>query len=233
MRTALCLSGQPRNIKMGFPYINKFLIQPFKSDVFVHTWVNPEDVGKKIYHPVNNNVLSDPIEENVGDIILDLYHPICWKFEKQIQFDPKDFKQEYPSVQPVNVFSMWYSVWQAFGAMTQYEAHASFQYDFVIRARFDWAVSSQIGINPNAITCPNDSGVKGGINDQFAASSRLNMEIYCGLFNRIEQYYREDKVPFCNELMIAHHLKKNNVSIAPVKISYGIIRSSEHIHWKL
>ena len=93
MRTALCLSGQPRNIKMGFPYINKFLIQPFKSDVFVHTWVNPEDVGKKIYHPVNNNVLSDPIEENVGDIILDLYHPICWKFEKQIQFDPKDFKQ--------------------------------------------------------------------------------------------------------------------------------------------
>ena len=46
MRIALCLSGQPRNVRAGWDNLNSTIIQENSNlDIFVHTWWDESYVG--------------------------------------------------------------------------------------------------------------------------------------------------------------------------------------------
>jgi hypothetical protein len=76
----------------------------------------------------------------------------------------------------------------------EHEKEFEMTFDWVIRSRFDFALNTEIPFEeldnsklyiPNCRMTPNrDFG-----NDQFAFSSSRNMDKYCNVFNRIDEFY--------------------------------------------
>lgn len=225
MRTALCLSGQPRSVSQAFPFIQKNIIEPNSPDVYVHAWVDEHIRGSKPLAACGA-IASDTIPENIEDVILDLYHPVDYIFEEQIQFDTKDYhERKAPMIKPQNSMSQWYSAKECF-SMIDTE-----KYDRVFRMRFDWAITVPVivGEYMNAILCPNDCPHPNGINDQFAVGPTEHMRIYMSLFDHIDDIYRSG-VRYCDEQLLHAHLTNNEIYMHKVDIPYNIIRYSEDLH---
>ncbi|KKN07145.1 hypothetical protein LCGC14_1070050, partial [marine sediment metagenome] len=49
MKIAVCISGQPRNVHKGFTHIQPNLLAGNDVDVFIHTWIDEEQVEKRDY----------------------------------------------------------------------------------------------------------------------------------------------------------------------------------------
>ena len=45
MKVALCLSGQPRVIEVGYQKLKAALLDHNDVDVFVHTWFDPDNLS--------------------------------------------------------------------------------------------------------------------------------------------------------------------------------------------
>jgi hypothetical protein len=79
MKIALCLSGQPRNIEIGFNKLKNSILDNNDVDVFVHTWYDPDNLSTRSVIPgrENNTVSLDADKK-----ILDLYQPKSHRIEK-------------------------------------------------------------------------------------------------------------------------------------------------------
>jgi len=232
-RVAVCISGQPRSVEQGFEFINKHVIQPNQADVFIHTW--QPTYTEAFINPVNGSEVGDAVGMGISNTILDLYEPHGVIFDKQIVFDEKDYNDRaYPGMKASWMLSMWYSVQMANWLKCNAEDEFGPKYDAVFRMRFDWALRDDMVVlnrDSKVITVPSDCAHPTGINDQFAIGSSKEMDIYCSLYDHIEEYYREDDQPFCNEILLKHHLTKQGVEIYPVSMGYGLIRSADRIQW--
>ena len=51
MKIALCLSGQPRVVEVGFQKLNETILQHNDVDVFIHTWFDPENLSTQSVIP--------------------------------------------------------------------------------------------------------------------------------------------------------------------------------------
>ena len=109
--------------------------------------------------------------------------------------------------------------------------HAS-QYDFFIYTRPDVCLND--GLSMNVLQASKDSNVayvpssghwRGGVNDQFVLSSWGVMQVYLGLFKKIEQYYLKEKVLMHPELMLKHHLELHKIQIHKLPCENVIFRS--------
>lgn len=232
-RVAVCISGQPRSVEQGFEFINKHVIQPNQADVFIHTW--QPTATEAFINPVNGSEVGDAVGADITNTILDLYKPHGCIFDVQFPFDEKDYNDRaYPGMKAEWMLSMWYSVYMANWLKCNAEDDFGPKYDAVFRMRFDWALKNHLDVqfvDPNVIVVPNDCPHAGGINDQFAVGSSKNMDIYSSVYDHIEEYYREDGQPFCNEILLGHHLQKQGVGVLPISIEYGLIRSADRIQW--
>lgn len=234
-RVAVCISGQPRSVEQGFKFINKHIIQPNQADVFIHTW--QPTATEAFINPMNQSKVGDAVGIDITDIIQSLYTPKFAQFEEQIEFDEKDYNDRaFPGMKASWMLSMWYSVWMANEFKKGVEMVEG-KYDAVFRMRFDWALTDDLivtDIDPNIkgrILVPRDCAHSTGFNDQFAVGSSKNMDIYSSVYNHIEEYYRQDNQPFCNEILLKHHLTKQGVEVRPIGIGYGLIRSADRIQW--
>lgn len=234
-RIALCLSGQPRNVEKGFEYIKRNLIDCNDVDIFTHTWDTPADIGKDFINPTNNIKCGEAVDENLSDLILDLYSPTVAKFEEQIVFDEKDYgDRAFMGVKPAWILSMWYSIQAANQLQQQYSNDHGIQYDITIRTRFDWAINEPLVMEEliaDTMICPRDCFSPDGFNDQFVAGPTSLVNSYSDLYNHIEEYYRFDRQPFCNEILLKHHLTKHHLKMQPIPIGYGLIRGADKIQW--
>lgn len=228
MKVALCLSGQPRSVEQAFPYIKENIIKPNNPDIYVHAWVD-ENIRGGLPLNAGGHLASNPIPENIDDIILNLYGPTKYKFEEQIEFEDKNYNErKAPMIKPKNSQSQWYSVKQAFSLIEE-------RYDAIIRMRFDWGIKIPIRVkdyNLDVVTSPNDCPHYKGINDQFAFSIHDHMMVYAQLYDHIDYIYNEQGIRYCDEQMLVQHLENFGIGINPVKIPYEIIRHQEKKHQK-
>ncbi len=227
MRTAVCISGQPRNVEAGLEFIKPHLLKPNKPDVFIHVWWDEDVVGTQIVN-AGGHVASRMVRPGTLDYIMEKYNPIMMEFEEQIQFDEKNYNEnKYPGITPFFSLSQRYSIWKSHELKRMHEEKRGFKYDAVMKVRFDWAVYNPIYVENfdlSVINAPDRNPHPNGLDDTFAVSSSENMDIYSRLYFDIDEYYNEDGIPFCDELLLHHHLQKHGLGTATHPIKYDLLR---------
>lgn len=219
MKIAYCISGQPRFFEKGYESMFLKFIENNKehsTDVFIHTWHNPDLVNQQYDSSEWNVGISDTYKENTIDNICKLYKPKKILVERPIDFKIKQQYDTNKAKQPTNItFSMFNSIYKSNELKKQAEAEELFKYDFVIRSRFDWFLKEQINIEDldrNTLYIPNRCPTENAYNDQFAIGSSKDMDIYCDTYNNIEAHWYFDKIMLSNESLLYHQLHKNKVT---------------------
>lgn len=222
MKVAICLSGQPRFIEEGYNNIFEKITSKYDVDFFVHTWWNNElsATGCSRKYTYKSNAL---------ELIMEYYNPVLMLKEPQINFNTYT-DVNYETMNPVSLYSMFYSIKWANDLKSFYEKKNKFKYDAVIRCRFDILIES-FNINLldldlsdiNLSYIYTDTVGNGHPNDQLAISSSENMDYYCGLYDKIDDYYNEGFKNFVGERILKYHLK-NKLYISD-KIKNNIIKS--------
>lgn len=234
MKIALCLSGQPRNVKKGYEYINKNIIEFNKNngheiDIFIHTWFSKDMIDQPIYNS-GGHVSSDAITYKTYSDILELYHPLASVIQHPVKFDELNYNEnKFEFINVHNSLSQRFSVSECISMAFLYDPIYSKYYDGYLRMRFDWAIKEPFNIDQyplsyKTIYLPNDCPHMNGVNDQFAYGEWNGMQIYSGLMKNIHNLYNSYSIPFVDELLLYKHLEINNVKMKTVSIPYTLLR---------
>lgn len=222
MKTAVCISGQPRNVQKGFAFIEPNLLARNNCDVFIHTWWDDEQIGKQFIN-AGEHVASEPVYGDTLSTIIEWYCPVAMHFEPQRDFDEKNYAERaFPAIKPFASLSQKYSAQRAH----ELRRESGRYYDAVIRLRFDYALQTPIileNYDLSAVNVPNRCPHAGGIDDTFAIGNAENMNVYGDLFDYIDDLY-ESGVAFCDEILLGQHLARNNVPVRLHDIAYDLIR---------
>lgn len=221
MRIALCLSGQPRFIEESFPYIKKNILEKNDNvDVFLHCWFNPEEVGQKfsntsdtVREQGNGHLRSDTVE-----LLKELYQPVSLLIEPQEDFSDR-IKPQYTNARdktnPFATFSMWESIRRCNRLKTELEIKNSFQYDVVIRTRFDLKLETPLviqNLNDDSLHTsrhnPNDDLVEDIL---FYASSPV-MDKISELPTMLDEHFHKINL-WNNERLLHTHCLYNSITI--------------------
>ena len=129
MKIAVCFSGQMRTALENFENIKEFLGELYDScDFFVHVWDLCE---YKTYNV--SNIKRKPYRESEekSNKIRNQYQP------KKMIFDNIDYSTGYKICTMYGIQPLWYSFWKSIQLKKQYEIENGFEYDYVIKLRFD------------------------------------------------------------------------------------------------
>lgn len=220
MKTALILSGQFRDAKRSFDSIKRFILDPYKPDVFISSWLNPSKIVPSAWF---GNTPDDDCD--VSDII-SMYSPKSLIMET---FDdaPESFYQQQSRIldsslspgagtKTLNVFSMWYKKHSANQLKIKWETQNSFKYDVVILSRFDLVFLEDPSIEilpPGKIKIPQGFDWCDGIGDLFAFGDSLTMDEYFKIFEKMSLYRLDQKVSPTPELIHKHHLEQSKINL--------------------
>jgi hypothetical protein len=251
MKFALCLSGQVRSYETAYSSLKANIIDLLEPDIFFHTWAR-----RGIKDSIESIKGSKPTRYqetealNINDLVR-TYRPKSFLVE-----DDKlaMFKKQAEIIKPLHVapwyriengLSMQYSIWRANSLKSEYENALGFQYDGVIRCRFDLAFSTPIDIRVNLNAMANTIFLAPKMNedwrvpfdmpnDQCAYSSSILMDYYASLYTYFEYYVNRRKrahfdFPFTGEGMLRAHLFKSplrpvGLAIEEAAISMRIVR---------
>lgn len=228
MKVALLLSGQFREGADCFPYLKGRILDKYSPDVFISCW-NPSEI-------INYSLQADTIHLGdtltIGDVI-SLYKPksiLSEDFDSDKIMRIAERASHYDlytpmngEMNPVSVFCMWYKIGSSLRLMKEYESATGVKYDYIIKARFDVKIHSDIipTSDSYSVVIPRGFDWRGGINDVFAHGQRNAMEHYCSLYDSIENYISGSSVFFHPETLLRHHLYSSefNVERSDLKIS--------------
>ena len=240
MKVALCLSGQPRVVDIGYQKLSQAILQHNDVDVFIHTWFDPENLSTQSVIPGRE---SHTLDSLAIEKLQRYYQPKKILVEK-----PKSWKRSYgfPDKCFTNAWtwalevqggldvakeyinntthSMFYSMMMANLIKEQYSAETGVEYDLVIRNRIDY--SPHVVLNLNDISIEDDTLVyqdlnqpDGMISDWFGMGTTNTMNVFCGVYNQIGQLIKQSSEVdgfWCNELLLKHHIENNKIKRAPV-----------------
>lgn len=240
MKIALCLSGQPRVVDIGFQKLNQSILQNNDVDVFIHTWFDLENLNTNSIIPGRE---GHTLDSQAIDKLVNYYQPKRIMVEKS-----KNWKRRYdiPDKCFTNAWtwalevkdgievakdyicnttnSMFYSMMMANLIKEQYSIETDIRYDFIIRNRIDY--SPHVVLNFNNMILDNDvllyqdlNQPDGMISDWFAMGRTNAMNVFCGVYNHIGQLIRQSNQIdgyWCNELLLKHHIANNKIKINPV-----------------
>ena len=215
-KIALCLSGEPRNTMVSFPYLYESFLNPslgFDIDVFIYT--------TKPYRTI------------------DLYSPVNYKVETQDDYSIYNTYTsnrgidmlKYHSTPFRNTFLMYYGIKQVFN-LTQ-----NHQYDYYIRCRPDiifhtpldlYYIIKSLKENNKDIFVPHSYVVenwKDIVNDQLAICNFKSFKIYSSIVDNLLDLVNHNK-SFYPEGLLATSLNKNNLKIERGGVNYSLIRKN-------
>jgi hypothetical protein len=210
MKIALCISGLLRTFEKNFPNLEKFFIQKYHPDIFVHTW---------------SQIDRDVKIKNFQKKIEDVYKPKKLLIEEPCNFHISQNIQNlnYGKYDINGVLSMYYSINKSINLIDEnYDTVIRFRGDCLLKHNFDL-----LEIN-NSIVIPL-YGNFSGCNDQIAYGSQENMKLYAECFNNINNYCSEG-AEFCPEKLLNYHIQKNNLPVEKQDIDYDIVWYNGHIH---
>ena len=221
MKVALCLSGLTRSVKFSWPLIKRYLVEPYNSDVFLHTW---EDIDNEGMRPRVNGGTDTPsfLLETKENFIMEEINPKTYKLE-----DWEDFKKR-DGLHMLDVRSMFYSIQAANKLKLEHEELNGIKYDIVIRSRMDMFYEQSLIESEVTDVLENDvlyiqyagnpkGWAKAGYNqmrftDIFAFSTSQNMDIYSDTIKDLT-------IP-SGEVAITKSLNKNNINTKWSKIRF-------------
>lgn len=196
MRIALCLTGQPRALEEGFSYYQKNLLAHYNIDVFCHSW-----------------------NTHLNDKILELYNPVDYKFENY------KFSKKYDEIYahcnvhhtspPRYSLAQFYSVLQTRDMKSKYELENNFTYDWVIKARYDYALNFVINfekLDTSKIHLPirkyvhPDGTYDKGFCDLFGFGSSYYMNKYMSVYEFIDHFSSVPNFKFFGEHLLSSTL---------------------------
>jgi len=232
-RIALCFSGQLRNIDEGFKHIQKNVLEPNREnwdiDVFVHTWLAQEDIGKP-YIAANGSVASVPVARDSLAQIYEYYNPQKMLVEKQIKFDEKNFGQRKATmIVPWFSLSKCYSMQKSIELKKKHEEETLVSYDLVMTMRFDLAIVAPVvfdNFDPGAVNTSTHGVCDGiGVDVTHSIMSSKNADVYGSILDHVENYYN-DGVLFCDEHFFHRHLDHHHIKINRTFLlnNYALIR---------
>jgi hypothetical protein len=212
MKVALCVSGQPRCIRLAFPYVASNILARNDVTVFIHTWWDSQRdpfPEVSLYNP-KGVVVETPIRPNLS------------KYTRVPPPQP-NWKVKDPAMA---TYCQLYSINKCNELKKNYEKNFNVKFDWVIRTRFDFAINGVIPFDqidnsklyiPNCrMTKERDFG-----NDQFAFSSSENMDKYADTFNHIDEFYDNGTTMICEDMMSEnwklHNLVGDNLVYVDVK----------------
>jgi hypothetical protein len=247
VKTALCLSGQARSIEENFSNIKNTILDKNDVDVFVHTWFDEDDVGKRFnnvpaYSKTHDITFNATLKSNTASLIENLYSPKKILIEKQKCFIDKELihradeiagthpENPYKNrwyIRPQYCFSMFYSIMKANQLKKDFELELGKNYDCVVRYRFDMHFGgTPLEFNMYDMNCMHimrHSHCSYSYQDTFAFSSSKNMDFYADTFNYIDEYFKKG-VEFCPEILLGHRLVTSNIKIQQIHYPYHIVR---------
>ena len=147
MRIAICFSGQIRTGVESSKNIKRFIgdLYPY-CDFFIHTWnVNSQ---KQMY--------GENVDYDMSEVSISTLNNI-----KSI-YDPKEFYVDDFFGERIYSAPLFYSWMRSVEYMTKYEESNNFEYDYVVKFRFDNIFSSDVSlinfinmVRPNMFICEN------------------------------------------------------------------------------
>ena len=222
MRVALCFSGLPRFVEETFSYWKHSLLDPYQPDVFVHTWSEPGTVDYN----------------NLSRTLSTLYQPRVLTIQAPEKFDVSIYRDRiWPHrTTPSNQVSQYTSIKRSLELRRLWETHNQFEYDIVVRARFDWylkevdlEVNNEINVAHTPTLSRHQFQFQGqpyvGISDQFAYGSSENMTVYSQLVDNMPQLYQDYGIDFCGELLLKGHLLYHQLGVKEHRWTNGMVRS--------
>lgn len=222
MKCAVIISGQPRGVLETYENIQNTIIKPNHADVFLHSWIDREMEGQQykanwLVKQGQSGIAGNPIPKDIDKIILDVYKPKKYLFEKQKQFTYnvaiEKNKTKFLPIQ--DSFSMLYSIRMATEMKQQYEQTQNIVYDVVMRIRFGMKF-----INPQIID----------LKKYFATGV---MFVSSG-FNGFEQNAFLNHTSFCDHWNISNShlsniLSETYLNIENLVINYGCFIQNEDL----
>lgn len=219
MKTALLLTGQPRFVKENYFNIDKNLIKPNNSDVFIHMWNDKYDDKPFRY---GEGWKNERLPQNALKLIIDLYNPTCIKAEPQKEFQKLkiDFSNslknnyaagsENPEIAEYYILatqSMWYSIKEAFKLVPLEK------YDSIILTRFDIGIPSLIKTNDYDMNMMWHQSINRSelILNWMNFSSPKNMyNVFGKMYDDFLNIYNETNI-WCNEFWCKTQCDKFNI----------------------
>jgi len=222
MKIAICFSGQIRTGVESSENIIRFLGQlyPF-CDFFIHTWDKNSQKnfsGTKIYPP-EEMVAEDTIEK-----IRTIYKPKKMIVEN---FDEVKLSNTIGSRSLLtnNVPGLWYSFHKSVEYKKEYEVENNFEYDFVVKLRFDIIFPElrrleenyrMIGKNIKTMVYIENPPGSDDINeklpfidDEFYLGSSKNMDIFGDYYNKMKDDMSDFRV---YGYFLLNYLNDNNIT---------------------
>jgi hypothetical protein len=220
-RVAIAFGGLPR-VRLGAVAFRwRDIIEKYDADVFVHTWVQPDD----------------PIGLVGVEQIKYLYDPLVLKGEPARSFPMHEYQDRvWNTVKPFNVLSMFASIKEGIHLASDYAAARGFQYDYIIRSRFD-VLATLLELEPAAgVVVPDDPDksvlkfkYRGeelcGVNDLLAYGNHDAMMAYASTIDEIPSLYHDEEVGMCAEVLLTASLFKKAMPIVPRPIKTFIVRN--------
>lgn len=221
MRVAICLSGQPRNSELCYPFIMDNIVNCNKEhdfDFFIHTWEGSD--GSSSWESSIDNDKTDVIK---------LYNPKKYLIEPQKIFnnDVGDCIGDGVGNMSKRMKSMFYSIFKCNELKIEYEKENNFTYDCVIRIRFDLQLESPliIDMDLNKLTVKDEkSHDEWAINDHIAISNSKNMDVYSNMYNNLFKTCEIEKCRFYPEVILGRYIKINNIKLNKIYIDCIIRR---------
>jgi hypothetical protein len=139
MKIAVCISGQVRTGVENHLNIKEFLGELYKyCDFYMHCWDN---CTYKTYN--TSNVGKSPIKEDTYkfDKIRELYSP------NYMHVDSSDNSFGYTISNEYRLEPLWYSFLKSVQYKQRYELENGFEYDYVIKLRYDVIIKLKDGIS--------------------------------------------------------------------------------------
>lgn len=219
MRTAILISGQIRNAKDTYESIKKNLIDVYDADVFISTWTNSDKIAKSVLAGGSKG------DDSTLDELIQMYKPKRIEVEEYndelIQSIQKLYKNKNSSIpietKPLSVFMMWYKTAKVNSLRKEYEKRNKFEYDVVIKTRFDLAVDEPLPIIDansyrNNIWIPKGWDWKNGMNDLFALGNGNVMDYYCSMFSELP-YFLDEGHLFHPEYLMKVHIDRGAMQL--------------------
>jgi hypothetical protein len=220
MKIAICISGQPRCYKEGYPYLQE-LIHKYPNcvfDIFIHCWFSESDVGTRYthshYRPINENELVIP--PNLDKELTELYRPTMVEFEPVRNFDITAICDSLMDETTTprqrtnynNLFSNLYSKHCANQLLQTYMETHDQTYDLVIGTRFDYLNHFIINLHDvDASKLNIIHSAHFNINDSYVITNPALYNDYTQAYRNLEQYINDNRIQqlcmkYCNKFEI-------------------------------
>ena len=213
-KIALCISGEPRNSMVSFPYIYESILNPlqgFNVDVFIHSF--------KVYRAMNlYSPTSYEIEYRDDGIVYDEY---ASKYGLDIL--------DYTTTPFRNTYLMFYGIERVFNLTKDN------QYDYYIRCRPDLLFHNDIDLNYIMSSlrannkdmwvphCYDTDGWEDIHNDQFAVCNLKSFKTYANIANQLKKLVDQTD-SFYPEGLLAAAIKNDNIKVERGTIKMSLLR---------